>query len=146
VPHNARDQRLRALFLVDFLAVDLRAVDFLRPVDLRLAVDFLAVFLAVDFLAVDFLAVDFRVDFRAEDFLAVRFRVAAAFLAAADLLAAVLFRVAAAFLAAVLRDVFLVVAIAHPLSPGQDAIRFRRRRSRSLMPPHTPYRSSRRSA
>ena len=28
----------------------------------------------------------------------------------------------------------------------QDAMRFRRRRSRSLMPPHTPYRSSRRSA
>ena len=27
-----------------------------------------------------------------------------------------------------------------------DAMRFRRRRSRSLMPPHTPYRSSRRSA
>ena len=36
-----------------------------------------------------------------------------------------------------------------PWSPpfhAQDAIRFRRRRSRSLMPPHTPYRSSRRSA
>jgi hypothetical protein len=36
-----------------------------------------------------------------------------------------------------------------PWSPplhAQDAMRFRRRRSRSLMPPHTPYRSSRRSA
>jgi hypothetical protein len=29
---------------------------------------------------------------------------------------------------------------------AQDAMRFRRRLSRSLMPPHTPYRSSRRSA
>ena len=30
-----------------------------------------------------------------------------------------------------------------PLKTGHDAMRFRRRRSRSLIPPHTPYRSSR---
>jgi hypothetical protein len=41
--------------------------------------------------------------------------------------------------------VFLRAAIRYPL-PGQDAMRFRRRRSRSLMPPQTPYRSSLRSA
>jgi hypothetical protein len=102
-----------------------------------------------------------------------RFRVAAAFFAARDLTADFRFRVAAAFRAdavrfravvflavvflragAFLRDVdflravdFLLRAVAMVTSPPrQDAMRFRRRRSRSLMPPHTPYRSSRRSA
>jgi hypothetical protein len=52
--------------------------------------------------------------------------------------------------------VFLAAAMPPPLSwffrrtdpsaVSQDAMRFRRRRSRSLMPPQTPYRSSRRSA
>ena len=40
----------------------------------------------------------------------------------------------------------LVAMLATPSFGRQLAIRFRRRRSRSLMPPHTPYRSSRRSA
>ena len=101
-------------------AVDLRAV-LLRAVD----------FLAVDLRAVDFRAVDLR---RAGAFLAVDFlRVDAAFRVPVDRLAAVF-----------LPDVFLAVdflravAMLHPLSACQDAIRFRRRRSRSLMPPHTP--------
>jgi hypothetical protein len=38
------------------------------------------------------------------------------------------------------------VAMCHLPPCAQDAMRFRRRRSRSLMPPHTPYRSSRRRA
>jgi hypothetical protein len=55
---------------------------------------------------------------------------------------------APAFLAVDFRavDFFRAVAMCHPLSTCHDAMRFRRRRSRSLMPPHTPYRSSRRSA
>jgi hypothetical protein len=139
-------QRLRALlFLAPVLrAEDFRAVD-LRPVDLR--VDFLApVLRAEDFLAVDFLAVDRLLVLRlAAPFLAavlrlavVLLRVAAAFFAAADLFAEVRFLVAAAFFAAVLREVFLVVAMCSPPFDDQDAIRFRRRRSRSLIPPHTP--------
>jgi hypothetical protein len=145
---------LRALvFLAPVLrAEDFRAVD-LRPVDLR--VDFLApVLRAEDFLAVDFLAVDLVLVLRlAAPFLAavlrlvvVLLRVAAAFFAAADLFAEVRFLVAAAFFAAVLREVLLVVAMCSPPLAAQDAMRFRRRRSRSLIPPHTPYRSSRRSA
>ena len=80
--------------------------------------------IVVAFLAVDFLRVD------------------AAFRVPVDSLAAVF-----------LPDVFLAVdfflravAMLHPLSAGHDAIRFRRLRSRSLIPPHTPYRSSRRRA
>jgi hypothetical protein len=110
----------------------LRAVDFL-------AVDFRAVLLfAVDFLAADFLAVDLRArvaaPFLAADFLAVDLRalVAAAFLAAVDLVD---------FFLAV--D-FLATGMSSPPLQGHDAMRFRR--SRSLMPPHTPYRSSRRRA
>jgi hypothetical protein len=141
--------------LVD-LRVDLRAVLFL-------AVDFLrAGFLAVDFLAAVFLLAGLRaVDFLAAVFLraVVRFLVAAAFLPAADRFAAVRLRVAAAFFAAadrfaagLLRAAVFRAAIPSPFPPwlrrvlGHDAIRLRRRRSRSLMPPHTPYRSSRRSA
>ena len=121
----------------DFLAVDLRLVD-LRAVPLR-AVDFLA----GDFLAVDLRLVDLRaVPLRAVDFLAVDFlRVDAAFRVPADRFAAVF--LPAVFLAV---DFFRAVAMTHPLSAGQDAMRFRRRRSRSLIPPHTPYRSSRRNA
>ena len=108
---------------VFFRAVVLRDVVFLRVVDLR------------------------AVDLRAPD---VRFRVVAAFFAARDLTVALRFRVAAAFLAAAdrfLEVVFLRAGgIPHLLSSRQDAMRFRRRLSRSLMPPHTPYRSSRRSA
>jgi hypothetical protein len=48
---------------------------------------------------------------------------------------AVLFFLAVDFLAVLF---FRAVAMTHPLSAGQDAIRFRRRRSRSLIPPHTP--------
>jgi len=99
----------------------------LRAVDFRRA----GAFRAVDFRAVDLRAVDLRaVDFRAVVFLAVDFLRAGAFLAV-DFLAV---------------DFFRAVAMCHPLSACQDAMRFRRRRSRSLMPPHTPYRSSRRSA
>ena len=113
-------------------------MDFRRRVDLRAGA-----FRAVDFLlAVDFRAVDFRaVDFLAVDFLAVDFLRVAAFRVPADRFAAVF--LPAVFLAV---DFLRVVAMTHPLSAGQDAIRFRRRRSRSLIPPHTPYRSSRRSA
>jgi hypothetical protein len=56
---------------------------------------------------------------------------------------------AAGLRAAVLRfavDLFLAGDMSPPSHPSQDAMRFRRRRSRSLIPPHTPYRSSRRSA
>jgi hypothetical protein len=103
-----------------------------------------------------------RVDFRPVDLRLVPFRrlVAAAFFPARDLAADLRLRVAAAFLAPVdrlrevgrlrvvrLRVVLLRVAtMCHLPSHRQDAMRFRRRRSRSLMPPHTPYRSSRRSA
>ena len=144
---RACPQRLRALLFLapvlraeDLRAVDLRPVDFLAPVlraeDLR----------AVDLRAVDFLAVDLVLVLRlAAPFLAavlrlavVLLRVAAAFFAAADLFAEVRFLVAAAFFAAVLREVLLVVAMCSPPFADQDAMRFRRRRSRSLIPPHTP--------
>jgi hypothetical protein len=135
----------------------------------RLAVDFLAVDLfaaglraaAVFFRPVVFLRVVLRVPddrfrvaaafFPARDLtVALRFRVAAAFFAAADrFLEVVVFRVVVFFLADVFfaADFFLRAGgIPHLLSSRQDAMRFRRRLSRSLMPPHTPYRSSRRSA
>jgi hypothetical protein len=86
---------------------------------LALAVDFFADFFAEDF----FFAPDFLADFFAEDFLA-------DFLAVdflADFLAAGMFTSSLSRL-------------------DQEAMRFRRRRSRSLIPPHTPYRSSRRRA
>jgi hypothetical protein len=139
----------------DFLrAVDFRAVDFLRAVDFFLlagafrAVDFLRAvdffLLAGAFRAVDFfLAGDFlrAVDLRAVDFLAVDFflagdflRVDAAFRVPADRFAVDLFAVDFRAVLFFLR----AVAMTHPLSAGQDAIRFRRRRSRSLIPPHTP--------
>ena len=41
---------------------------------------------------------------------------------------------------------FFAGIVSPPLKDAHDAIRFRRRRSRSLIPPHTPYRSSRRRA
>jgi hypothetical protein len=113
--------RGRRAALVRFLAVLL-----LRDVD-RLAVLLLR---AVDRFAVDFLL-----------------RVAAAFLAAVERFADLRLRVAAAFFAAVDRlavlllravDLLRVAAIGHLLSNRQDAMRFRRRRSRSLSPPHTP--------
>jgi hypothetical protein len=79
-------------------------------------------FRADDFFAVDFLAAGLRaaVFFRADDFFAVD------------------------FLAAAIRSSLPFPAVRR--SGHQDAMRFKRRRSRSLMPPHTPYRSSRRSA
>jgi hypothetical protein len=121
-----------------FLAAVERFADFL----LRVAAAFLAA--ADRFVDVLFRAVD---RLRPVDFL---FLVAAAFRAAVERFADFLLRVAAAFLAAVDRfaDVLLlrVAAMTHLLSGCQDAMRFRRRRSRSLRPPHTPYRSSRRSA
>jgi hypothetical protein len=40
----------------------------------------------------------------------------------------------------------LATGMSSPPLQGHDAMRFRRLRSRSLMPPHTPYRSSRRRA
>src|SRR5918996_758376 len=138
--------RLRLLAVVRFAVVRFR-----EPPELLAALVFLRV-------------VRLRVDFRPVDFRPVVFRrlVAAAFLPARDLAAVFRFRVAAAFLAAAerfrevvvrfrvvvrLRVVLLRVAtMCHLLSHRQDAMRFRRRRSRSLMPPHTPYRSSRRSA
>jgi hypothetical protein len=143
--------RLRLLAVVRFAVVRFR-----EPPELLAAL----VFLRVVRLRVDFRPVDFRpVDFRPVVF---RRLVAAAFLPARDLAAVFRLRVAAAFLAAAerfrevvvrfrvvvrLRVVLLRVAtMCHLLSHRQDAMRFRRRRSRSLMPPHTPYRSSRRSA
>jgi hypothetical protein len=138
--------RLRLLAVVRFAVVRFR-----EPPELLAALVFLRV-------------VRLRVDFRPVDLRPVVFRrlVAAAFLPARDLAAVFRFRVAAAFLAAAerfrevvvrfrvvvrLRVVLLRVAtMCHLLSHRQDAMRFRRRRSRSLMPPHTPYRSSRRSA
>jgi hypothetical protein len=126
---------------VDFFAVVLRAAEvFFRP---------------VDFLRVVLRAPDdrFRVAaafFPARDLtVALRFRVAAAFFAAAERFLEVVFRVVVFFLADVFfaADFFLRAGgIPHLLSSRQDAMRFRRRLSRSLMPPHTPYRSSRRSA
>ena len=123
--------------------VDLRAVLFL-------AVDFLRAGLrAVDFLAAVFLLAGLRavVFFRA----VVLFLVAAAFLPAADRFAVFRFRVAAAFFAAadrfaagLLRAAVFRAAIPSPFPPwlrrvlGHDAIRLRRRRSRSLIPPQTP--------
>ncbi len=91
-----------------FLAVDLRAVDFFA-VDLR-AVDLRAVVLrAVDFLAVDFLAVVFlAVDLRAVDFLAVAFLAVVFF--AVDLRAVVFFLAAAFFAVDFLAVDFLAAA------------------------------------
>jgi hypothetical protein len=145
-------------------------LEVVRLLDLRAVARFLGLRAAVVFFrrVVDFLrAVVLLAVVRLRD-VPFRFRVAAAFFAARDLTADFRFRVAAAFRAAVvrfravvflragafLRDVdflravdFLLRAVAMVTSPPrQDAMRFRRRRSRSLMPPHTPYRSSRRSA
>ena len=126
--------------------------------DLRAVVRFLGLRAAVVLLRV--------VRLRAVPF---RFRVAAAFFAPRDLAADFRFLVAAAFFAAVdrLREVvrravdlrvvrlravdffrvdFLRAVAMVTSFHAQDAIRFRRRLSRSLIPPHTPYRSSRRSA
>jgi hypothetical protein len=130
-----------------------RVVRFREPPELLLAA--LVFLLVVErFREVDFRPVDFRP-------VVLRRLVAAAFLPARDLAAVFRLRVAAAFLAPAdrlrevvvrlrvvrLRVVLLRVAtMGHLLSHRQDAMRFRRRRSRSLMPPHTPYRSSRRSA
>jgi hypothetical protein len=133
--------------------VRFRVVRFREPPELLLAA--LVFLLVVErFREVDFRPVDFRP-------VALRRLVAAAFLPARDLAAVFRLRVAAAFLApaARLREVVVrfrvvrfrvvllrVATMGHLLSHRQDAMRFRRRRSRSLMPPHTPYRSSRRSA
>jgi hypothetical protein len=128
------------------LAVVRLVVDFLRAAVLRgrraALVRFLAVLLLRD---VDRLAV---LLLRAVDrFAVLRLRVAAAFLAAVDRFADLRLRVAAAFFAAVDRlavlllravDFLRVAAMGHLLSNRQDAMRFRRRRSRSLSPPHTP--------
>jgi hypothetical protein len=85
--------------------------------------------LAVDFLDDDFFfAGDFllAVDFFDEDFFF-----------AGDFLLAVDF----------FEDFFLAGMFTSSLSRlDQEAMRLRRRRSRSLIPPHTPYRSSRRRA
>ena len=123
---------------VDLRAVVFFAVDFLRA-GLRAAVFFAAVFLLAGLRAVVF----FRV--------VVLFLVAAAFFPAADRFAAVRRRVAAAFFAAadrfaagLFRAAVFLAAIPSPFPPwlrrvlGHDAIRLRRRRSRSLIPPHTP--------
>jgi apolipoprotein N-acyltransferase len=151
---------------VDFLRAGFRAADFFLA-DVALAVRrFLvaAAFFPAATRLVDFLraVVFFAVDFLRAGFLrvVVLFLVAAAFLAPALRRAVVLFLVAAAFFAAAdrfadgrLRAAVFLAAIPSPFpsrdSPkdlDHDAIRLRRRRSRSLIPPHTPYRSSRRSA
>ena len=91
----------------------------------------------------------FAADFFADDFLAVDFfaLVAAPFLAAVDLFADFFALVAAPFLAAVdLFADFFATGMFTSFRKVQDAMRFRRRRSLALIPPHTPYRSSRRSA
>jgi hypothetical protein len=85
-----------------------------------------------------------------------RFLVAAAFLPAATRLVdfrraglrAAVFFAAGRFRAAVFRAAIPVPlsSVTNEGSCAYDAIRLRRRRSRSLIPPHTPYRSSRRSA
>jgi hypothetical protein len=126
--------------------------------DLRAVVRFLGLRAAVVLLRV--------VRLRAVPF---RLRVAAAFFAPRDLAADFRFLVAAAFFAAAdrLREVvrravdlrvvrlraadffrvdFLRAVAMFTSFRAQDAIRFRRRLSRSLIPPHTPYRSSRRNA
>jgi hypothetical protein len=152
---------------VDFLLVDLRRAVFLFA-GLRAEVRFFA----VDFFAVDLRRVVLRrvalravvflfaADLRPAVFLfaVFRFLVAAPFFAAVERLALFRFLVAAAFFAAVERlalfrfvdflavDFFLAGDMVTPFPLCQDAMRFRRRRSRSLIPPHTPYRSSRRSA
>src|SRR5690349_9829499 len=116
------------------------------------AVLFLAVVLRAGLLrAVDFRAVLLRaVLLRAVDFLAVLLRalVVAAFLAVDFLAADFLALVVAAFRAVVffLAVDFLATGMGSPPLQDQDAMRFRRLRSRSLIPPHTPYRSSRRRA
>ena len=134
--------------------------------DFRLAAagDFLAGGLAADFLAAglrlaaDFLAAGLRF---AADFFAAGLRLAADFRLAAGFRAAVFFRAVDFFAAGLRAAVFLLAVrpswllpccpLPFPFVSGSrigpyDAMRFRRRRSRSLMPPHTPYRSSRRSA
>jgi hypothetical protein len=97
------------LFLVDFFAVLFFRAAGLLAVDFFFAVLF---FLAAGRLAVDFFAVlFFLVDFLAVDFFAVLF---------------------------FLVD-FLAAGMGSPPPLGaQDAMRFRRRRSLSLMPPQTP--------
>jgi hypothetical protein len=163
--------RAQRFFAAVFLRAGVRADDFLREVAfLRVAVAlrvprFLvaAAFLPAATRFVDFLLAGLR----AEDFLAAVFRlvvvlflVAAAFFAPAFRRAVVFFLVAAAFFPAADRfadgrlraAVFLAAAMPSPFPSwipkdlDHDAIRLRRRRSRSLIPPHTPYRSSRRSA
>jgi hypothetical protein len=165
LPAATRFVDLRA---VVFLRAGFLAVDFLAAVFLLAGLRD-AVFLAVDFLRAGFLAVDFLAavfllaGLRAAVFLAVVF-LRAGFLAV-DFLAAVFLLAglrAAVFLAAIpvpLSSLLLRATLARfalaPRAPRppwlrrvllHDAIRLRRRRSRSLMPPHTPYRSSRRSA
>jgi len=139
----------------DFFAEDFRAVVFLRPVLLR----------ADDFFAVDFRAVVFFravVLRRAGDFFAADLR-AVVFFRAGDLRADDFFR-AAVFLAAAIAAPFPCVPPASRPSAfssrvsredplrrlvlrrrrrldsraSHDAMRLRRRRSRSLMPPQTP--------
>ncbi len=109
------------------------------------------------FAAVFRFAVFRRAGFRAAVFrLAVDFRFAEDFRAG---LRAAVFRFAEDFLRAGFLAVRFFAAIPFPLplypvdllgadscGGAYDAIRFRRRRSRSLIPPQTPYRSSRRSA
>jgi hypothetical protein len=142
-----------AIRFVDFRRAGLRAVVFLRAVaffraGLRAAVFLRAGLRAAVFLAAVFLRVVVRLRVAAAFFAAVfrravvRLRVAAAFLAAADRLAAGRFR-AAVFRAAIPVP---LSSVDNEGSCAYDAIRLRRRRSRSLIPPHTPYRSSRRSA
>ena len=101
-------------------------------------------------------------EFRDQRFLVVFLLVAAAFRVPRFLVAAAFFPAATRFVDLRLAGLRAVVrfraadlraAIPFPLSSvgaegscGYDAIRLRRRRSRSLIPPQTPYRSSRRSA
>jgi len=92
--------------------VDLRAVDFRRSTFFLRAVDFRAVlFRAVDFLAVDFLHRPFRVPVDAWQRSSYRMSPG---------------------------QLISWRPMLQPPSASQDAIRFTRRRSRSLIPPHTP--------
>jgi hypothetical protein len=114
------------------------------------------------FAALFFLAAVFL---RAAGFFAALFFLAAVFLRAAGFFAAVFLRAAGFFAAVFLRAaglraadfffaaVFLAAAMLPPPFPwfplrvlDQEAMRFKRRRSLSLIPPQTPYRSSRRKA
>jgi hypothetical protein len=146
-------------FAADLRAAGLRAVVFLAPLFFAAGLRAVVFFAALVRFAADFLAAGFLAAFAVVLF-AVPLALETVFFAAELARFTVFFAVDRALAAADFAVDFRVVAIISPPSEGlgrlhvrepsarwvYEAIRLRRRRSRSLMPPHTPYRSSRRSA